>query len=106
VQRSRSSTPGAPKPNVKADGKKKHHLATETSFRSIVEDFAAENNLIFMHTGKSHETTGQPLFKISAAVDDKKGLVVYLQDDIVWAQEGSSWAPISVGDMVAKAQKL
>lgn len=76
----------------------------DVSFRSLVEDFAAENNLIFLPTGKSHATTGQLLFRVSRDIDGKAGITVYLHDDIVWVQgAGDSWSPIGLQDMVKRA---
>lgn len=77
--------------------------AVEMSFRSIVEEVAAENNLIFLPTGKSHKS-GQVLFRLSTNVDGKSGITVYLQEDIVWVQEGSDFSPIGLQEMVTRAQ--
>ena len=74
----------------------------EVTFRSIVEEFAARSNLVFLATGKAHEK-GYPLFRVSASVDGKSGLTVYLDGDVVWVSEKGEWHPVSVEEMVAKA---
>ena len=78
---------------------------TEVSFRSLVEEHAAENNLVFLPTGKSHQQTGQVLFRVSTNVDGKSGITVYLKDDIVWVQEAGQFSPIGFGEMVSRAQR-
>jgi len=82
----------------------------EITFRSIVEEFAASHNLLFIPTGKAHERSRMPLFSVSKTADGKKGLLVYLLDDAVWAPrvDGSSAASeefmaISLEDMVSRA---
>jgi tuftelin-interacting protein 11 len=57
----------------------------EVTFRSIVEEFAASHNSLIMHTGKAHEVSRMPLFRVSPTVDGKGGLLVYILDDAVWA---------------------
>lgn len=78
----------------------------EVTFRAVVEEYAAENNLIFMPTGKSHELTGSPLFRISSNLDGKNGITIYLRGDVVYTidKTGNS-KPISVSEMVEQAKK-
>ncbi|KAG7439779.1 TFP11-domain-containing protein [Guyanagaster necrorhizus] len=57
----------------------------EITFRSIVEEFAASHNLLFIPTGRAHEKSRMPLFRVSPSVDGKGGLLVYILDDAVWA---------------------
>lgn len=82
----------------------------DVTFRSVVEEMAAENNLLFIPTGKSHEVSGMPTFRVSSSIDGKLGITVYLQGDVLYAQTivgpgKESWKPISVQDMVERAQK-
>ena len=76
----------------------------EVTFRSIVEEFAAEHNLLFMPTGRAHETSRMPLFRISGA-SGKGGMLVYVQDDAVWAPEGDEYRAITLEEMVLRATK-
>jgi len=78
--------------------------AEEVTFRSIVEEEAAKENLILLPTGRSLESTGAPLFKVSKNVDGKNGVTVYMEDDVVYVQEGGEWEPMMVEDMLAKAK--
>jgi tuftelin-interacting protein 11 len=77
---------------------------TEVTFRTIVEEFAASHNLLIMPTGKAHEVSRMPLFRVSRTVDGKGGLLVYILDDAVWAPaEGNEYRAITLDDMVARA---
>lgn len=72
-----------------------------------MEEHAAENNLVFLPTGKSHQSSGQVLFRVSKNVDGKSGITVYLHDDIVWVQESTGqYSPIGLQEMVERAQRL
>lgn len=82
----------------------------EITFKSIVEDFAATHNLLFMPAGKVHAKSRMPLFKVSPGVDGKKGILVYILDDAVWASaeggaggEGDEFRAISLDEMVLRA---
>ncbi|KAH0836672.1 TFP11-domain-containing protein [Lanmaoa asiatica] len=76
----------------------------EITFRSIVEEFAAEHNLLFMPTGRAHETSRMPLFRVSGA-SGKGGVLVYVQDDAVWGPEGDEYRAITLEEMVVRANK-
>ncbi|KAG6381630.1 GC-rich sequence DNA-binding factor-like protein-domain-containing protein [Boletus reticuloceps] len=76
----------------------------EITFRSIVEEYAAEHNLLFMPTGRAHETSRMPLFRVSGP-SGKGGVLVYVQDDAVWAPEGDEYRAITLEEMVVKANK-
>ncbi|TFK39878.1 GC-rich sequence DNA-binding factor-like protein-domain-containing protein [Crucibulum laeve] len=82
----------------------------EITFRSIVEEFAASHNLLFVPTGRAHEQSRMPLFRVSQTADGKGGLLVYILDDAVWAPksggvggDGEEFRAISLEDMVLRA---
>lgn len=82
----------------------------EITFRAIVEEFVASHNLLFVPTGRAHERSRMPLYKVSATADGKHGLLVYILDDAVWApQEGSAssesdeFRAIGLEDIVQRA---
>jgi tuftelin-interacting protein 11 len=77
----------------------------EITFRSIVEEYAAEHNLLFMPTGRAHEKSRMPLFRVTQSVDGKGGLLVYIQDDAVWAPDGDDYRAIPLDNMVLRAMK-
>ncbi|KAG6832255.1 hypothetical protein H0H87_002151 [Tephrocybe sp. NHM501043] len=80
-------------------------LVHEITFKSIAEDFAATHNLLFIPTGRAHELSRMPLYRVSPTADGKGGLLVYIQDDAVWAPafEGEGYRPLSLEDMVLRA---
>lgn len=75
----------------------------EVTFRSVVEDFAAEHNLLFIPTGRAHEQSRMPLFRVSPTADGKGGLLVYILDDAIWAPDGDEYRAITPHDMVLRA---
>lgn len=77
----------------------------EITFRSIVEEFAASHNLLFIPVGRAHEKSRMPLFRVSPTADGKGGLLVYILDDAVWAPEAdpTDFRAISLEDMVLRA---
>jgi tuftelin-interacting protein 11 len=79
--------------------------ATEITFRSIVEEFAASHDLLFIPTGRAHEKSRMPLFRVSHSVDGKGGVLVFILDDAVWALEGDDYRAISLEEMVLRANK-
>ncbi|KAH9930300.1 GC-rich sequence DNA-binding factor-like protein-domain-containing protein [Fomitopsis serialis] len=77
----------------------------EITFRSIVEDYASSHNLLFMPAGRVHEESRMPLFRVSPTADGKGGLLVYIQDDAVWAPDGDEYRAIPLENMVLRARK-
>ncbi|KAF8892139.1 GC-rich sequence DNA-binding factor-like protein-domain-containing protein [Infundibulicybe gibba] len=59
-------------------------------------DFAASHNLLFVPTGKAHERSRMPLFKVSPTADGKGGLLVYILDD-------AEYRAVTLEDMVVRA---
>ncbi|KAH9479550.1 G-patch domain-containing protein [Psilocybe cubensis] len=106
------SIPSTPRRSEKDKGRttKPSARTHEITFRSIVEDFAAANNLLFIPTGKAHERSRMPLFRVSRTADGRKGLLVYILDDAVWAPktdganvEGEEFKAISLEDMILRS---
>ncbi|KAA1469025.1 TFP11-domain-containing protein [Dentipellis sp. KUC8613] len=89
-----------------AQAKKPPTRVQEITFRSIVEDFAASHNLMFVPAGRVQEKSRMPLFRVSPTADGKGGLLVYILDDAVWAPtpEGD-YRAISLENMVLRATK-
>ncbi|KIJ65655.1 hypothetical protein HYDPIDRAFT_88241 [Hydnomerulius pinastri MD-312] len=76
----------------------------EITFRSIVEEFAAQHNLLFIPTGRAHEKSRMPLFRVSGT-SGKGGVLVYVQDDAVWAPDGDDYRAVTLEEMVLRANK-
>jgi len=101
---------GTSTPTTKSAPRGKASHTQEITFRSIVEEFAASHNLLMMPAGKAHANSRMPLFRVSPNADGKKGLLVYILDDAVWAsvEKGSGneldeFRAISLDDMVVRA---
>lgn len=87
----------------------------EVTFKSIVEDYAAKHNLMVIPTGRAHEISRMPLYRVSATADGKGGLVVYVFDDAVYAPDpnvgaagggaGGEFRVVSLENMVLRAMK-
>lgn len=77
----------------------------EITFRDIVEEHAANHNLLFIPAGQVHERSRMPLYKVTTRADGRGGLLVYVEDDAVWAADGDEWRAISLENMVVRAMK-
>ena len=76
----------------------------DITFRSLAEEFAAQNDLIFLPLGRSDSRTGKPLFKVSRGVDGRKGVTVYVGESAVFAQaDDGEFRAISLESMVNRA---
>jgi tuftelin-interacting protein 11 len=76
----------------------------DITFRNLAEEYAAQNDLIFLPLGKSDSKTGKPLFRVSKGVDGRKGVTVYVGESAVFAQaEDGEFRAISLDDMVKRA---
>ena len=81
----------------------------ESSFKSIVEEYAAEHELLFMPTGKVHERSRVPMYRVTARMDGKGGVVVYILDDMIWVVEAGNESGdvegVGLEEMVLLARK-
>ncbi|TFY78095.1 hypothetical protein EWM64_g5918 [Hericium alpestre] len=89
-----------------AKAKKVPARVQEITFRSIVEEFAAAHNLMFVPTGRAHELSRMPLYRVSQTADGKGGVLVYILDDAVWAPNAEGdYRAISLETMALRATK-
>ena len=92
---------GSAKPPVKMSAR-----VQEITFRAIVEDYASTHNLLFIPSGRVHEQSRMPLFRVSLTADGKGGILVYILDDAVWAPDAEgNYRAISLEDMVTRAAR-
>jgi len=101
--------PLSPKGQAGAQGAPKSKPAPsrlqEITFKSLIEERAAKHNLFFVSTGRAHEQSRMPLYRVSTRVDGKGGIEVFILDDAVWLVEGEDYRAISLEDMVLRAIK-
>jgi tuftelin-interacting protein 11 len=90
-----STVTAPPQPSKKVPGSR---LAHEITFKSIVEEFASEHNVLWVPTGRVHERSRLPMYRVTARADGKSGgVVVYVLDDAVWlVEDGSSSGTVRV----------
>lgn len=92
------------KPVQKSANQQRLPAPEDITFRTIAEEFIADHDLLLRPLGKSHPTTGKPLFRIGKTIEGKGGLVVYFSEDAVFAQvEDAVFRALSLDDMVKRA---
>ncbi|KAF2874523.1 GC-rich sequence DNA-binding factor-like protein-domain-containing protein [Massariosphaeria phaeospora] len=108
-----STTPAPETPQPPASSKKESIVPgrqepVETTFRDVIEAWCGDENLLLIPLREAHETTGLPLFRVTASASGKGGVVVYLKGDVIYAQNKktrSLWEPIGLeGNLVARAE--
>ncbi|KAG0141682.1 hypothetical protein CROQUDRAFT_673981 [Cronartium quercuum f. sp. fusiforme G11] len=88
----------------------------EVTFKSIVEEEATKLNLFLIPLGKSLESNGMSLYRVSRQYQSKhknSGLIIYIEDDVVFVKSNSEdgkggieWEPMAVDEMLTKASGL
>ncbi|KAJ3085883.1 Tuftelin-interacting protein 11 [Quaeritorhiza haematococci] len=112
-----TTSPG-PTPNATTGGQQqqpppsilKKPPVSSMSFKDYVEQQALERGLLLLPArGRTHAKTGKPLFRIAADMASNGGLIVHIDDGVVFVEEqldgGNSveWVPMSVEDIMDKA---
>jgi tuftelin-interacting protein 11 len=82
---------------------------THETIREMVESYAAVHDVLFMPVGMVHLISRLPMYRITGRKDGKGGVIVYFQDDVVWAVEGGTEngtpKAVSFEEMVLLASK-
>lgn len=63
----------------------------EITFKSLVEDWASENNLL-LHSSHKSDAFGRLLYRLQDAERRSRGILVYLADDVVFGEDGEPYA--------------
>ncbi|RVX66106.1 hypothetical protein B0A52_10040 [Exophiala mesophila] len=66
-------------------------IEDEISFKTIVEDWCSENNLL-LHSSHKSDTFGRMLYRLQDAEARNRGVLVYLEDDVVFGVQGDPYA--------------
>ncbi len=85
--------------------KPKAVIDTPTTFKDVVEDWCAENDLHMIALREADLQTGLPLFRITASASGKGGVVVYLKGDVIWVRarkEKSVFMPMGLEEGLVK----
>jgi tuftelin-interacting protein 11 len=86
-------------------------LASEITFRSIAEDYVAQQDLIWVPTGRSDVNTGNLLFRVSKDGRNSGGVVCYVSEDAVYVPAGGEGAEekpfvaVTLEELVRRAKK-
>ncbi|KAF8251598.1 TFP11-domain-containing protein [Wilcoxina mikolae CBS 423.85] len=81
----------------------------ETTFRDVVEDWCAENNLLLVPLRKAHEASGNPLFRITESASGSGGVVCYFRGDVVWCQDRKNrelWEPMGLSTILEQLESM
>jgi tuftelin-interacting protein 11 len=80
---------------VRAAQRRSGHVPT---FREVVEEFAHEHNVLFQpRMGTNATKDGKPVFLFGK-------IPIYLEADVVYAQQGSKWNPTSLSQLAKMGQ--
>ena len=80
----------------------------ETTFKDVLEDLCAENNLLLVPLRTADEATGKALFRITASADGKGGVTGYIGDgDVLWLQtkRQGPYEPVGLEKVVPLAER-
>ena len=80
----------------------------ETTFRDVLEDLCAENNLLLVPLRTADPVSGRTLFRITASADGKGGVTGYIgEGDILWLQtkRQGPFEPVGLDKVVALAER-
>jgi len=103
------AAPMTPQPSAIKDSSSaaKVRAEQETTFRDIVEEWCASENLLFMPLREAH-SSGAPKYRITASATGRGGVIVYIKGDIVWAQnkkDKTLWEPVGLEEkLIEKAE--
>ncbi|EPQ26826.1 uncharacterized protein PFL1_06900 [Pseudozyma flocculosa PF-1] len=81
----------------------------EVTLRQIVEEKAAERDLLVLPLNRVDATSGEPMLRISRTVDGKRGTSFYIHDDVVFVElrsdeaDAAGFRPVSVDKLVELA---
>ncbi|KAI1976809.1 hypothetical protein LOZ51_003204 [Ophidiomyces ophidiicola] len=96
--------PKEPPPKAPSKGRPRE----EATFKDIVEEWCADEGILMVPLREAHVQSGLPLFRLTASVNGKGGVQVYLKGDVIWAQNKKSkdvWEPIGLGSgLIARAE--
>ncbi|KAH7346037.1 GC-rich sequence DNA-binding factor-like protein-domain-containing protein [Pyrenochaeta sp. MPI-SDFR-AT-0127] len=107
---STGASPGTPQlsKSVNKEPARPAPQVEEATFKDVVEEFCAEENLLLLPLREAHDLTGLPLFRITASATGRGGAIAYLKGDVLWVQnkkEKSLWEPTGLdGALTAKAE--
>ncbi|OXV07521.1 hypothetical protein Egran_04716 [Elaphomyces granulatus] len=88
-----------PDKDITISEKKRKMPLQEVTFKDVVEGWCTEQGLILLPLREAHPQNGHPLFRITASATGKGGVVVFIQGDVIWAQNRKArevWEPMGL----------
>jgi tuftelin-interacting protein 11 len=88
-----------PDKDITISEKKRKKPLQEVTFKDVVEGWCTEQGLILLPLREAHPQNGHPLFRITASATGKGGVVVFIQGDVIWAQNRKArevWEPLGL----------
>ena len=82
--------------------------AAAVTFRDVVERWCEEHDLFMIPLGEADPSGGLPLFRITANVNMRGGVVAYLKGDVVWVRAGvgKEFTPVGLDEgLLIKVEK-
>ncbi|KAI9890241.1 MAG: hypothetical protein M1814_004276 [Vezdaea aestivalis] len=80
----------------------------ELTMRDFLEQWCEEESLQLIPTREAHVGTGMQILRITAAMNGKSGVLVYVKGDIIWAQDRRNkeiYKPMQMDDeLLARAE--
>jgi len=73
----------------------------DITFFEIVEEFAQDQNLLFLPTNKTH-VSGKPLYRMGGTPEGVGGLLMFLSDDVMYVKEDQNWTPMGFEEVLEK----
>jgi tuftelin-interacting protein 11 len=87
---------------------KRQDQQQELTFKDLVEEWCSEHDLTLLPLREAHPATGAPLFRITASVSGKGGVVVFFRGEVLWAQKKKredGFEPLGLDDgLLARAE--
>jgi tuftelin-interacting protein 11 len=73
--------------------------------RELVGEFAQEHNLLFMPAQKTHEASGRLLYRLGGTPQGAGGVLIHLEDDIMFVQQNGEWVPVGFDEVLEIARR-
>lgn len=75
---------------------------SSSAFKNLVEEYLSGENLLLVPTQRGHSVSGKALFKV-AKTPSARGVTCYIEDDVLWMQQGADFVPMTLEDLVQAA---
>ncbi|KAG0355706.1 hypothetical protein BG005_005354 [Podila minutissima] len=81
----------------------KKHMVQSVSFKDLVQDYAAQNSLLFVMTKQMHERSGRPLYRLGGnSTGTAGGVLVHMTDEVAFvkSEETGVWMPVGIEELM------